>query len=68
MDSYLFEGYKVLYRVCFAIVHIFVKRAKAKNSNLSKSIKGHGLQATFKDFCRHMPVSDFFCFRSNLIF
>ena len=56
MDSYLFEGYKVLYRVCFSMVHIFVKRAKGKSSSLQKSIKDHGIQNAFKDFCRNIPV------------
>jgi hypothetical protein len=56
MDSYLFEGYKVLYRVCFTIVRAFAKKAKVKNSAIIKNIKDNGLQNAFKDFCRHMPV------------
>jgi hypothetical protein len=56
MDSYLFEGYKVLYRVCFSIVHSFAKKAKAKNSPIGKSIKDSGLQNAFRDFCKQMPV------------
>lgn len=57
MDSFLFEGNKVLYRVCFCIVHNFAKRCRIKNSPILKNIKDNGLKNTFRDFCRTMPVS-----------
>jgi len=56
MDSFLFEGNKVLFRACISLVHNFVKRSKTKNSAIGKSIKNVGLRNAFKEFCRKIPV------------
>ena len=57
MDSFLIEGEKVLYRVCFAMVSIFTRHIKVKGSSWSGSIKKRGLQGAFIHFCKEIPVT-----------
>ena len=56
MDSYLLEGEKVLYRICFAILSYFVRHIKSKGS-WNGSIKQRGLQGAFIHFCKEIPVT-----------
>ena len=57
LDSYLLEGEKVLYRVCFALLSYFVKHVKAKDSTWKGTIKQRGLQGAFIHFCKEIPVT-----------
>ena len=57
MDSYLLEGEKVLFRVCFAILSYFVRHIKSKSSSWTGSIKQRGLQGAFIHFCKEIPVT-----------
>ena len=57
LDSYLLEGEKILYRICFAILSFFVRHIKAKGSSWNGSIKQRGLQGAFIHFCKEIPVT-----------
>ena len=57
IDPYLLEGEKILYRICFAIISIFVRHIKTKGSSWNGSIKQRGLQGAFIHFCKEIPVN-----------
>ena len=56
MDCYLVEGYKIFYRIGFALLKSFVKFVKFGGSKWSGIIGSRGLQGAFMYFCQEIPV------------
>ncbi|CAG5118572.1 unnamed protein product, partial [Candidula unifasciata] len=53
IDSFLLEGYKVLYRVALAIMILF---AKESNRHGSRNSPVHNISAAISRFCKNMSV------------
>jgi len=57
IDCYLVEGYKIFYRIGFALLRIFVKYLRLGTSKWHGLIKSRGLVGGFMYFCTEIPVS-----------
>ena len=56
IDCYLVEGYKIFYRIGFALLRIFVKYLRLGTSKWHGLIKSRGLVGGFMYFCTEIPV------------
>ena len=57
LDCYLVEGYKIFYRIAFALVRTFVKYIRSGNSKWNGLIDSRGVKGAFIYFCKEIPVS-----------
>lgn len=62
LDCYLVEGYKIFYRITFALIRTFVKYIRSGNSKWNGLIDSRGVKGAFIYFCKEIPVSLIFHF------
>ena len=57
LDCYLVEGYKIFYRIAFALLRTFVKYIRSGNSKWNGMIDSRGVKEAFIYFCKEIPVN-----------
>lgn len=57
LDSFLIEGNKILYGICFTLLHMFTEALRGNDAKWKGSIKNRGLKGAMYHFCKEIPCS-----------